>query len=78
VVRLADGSAVANNQRVYDLGSGIPTGAVLVGDAILLPGGGIDLYDLDGDGARDVSKLLPSQARKLYRVYWREPGVDPL
>ncbi len=78
VVRLADGSAVANNQRVYDLGAGIPTGAILVGDAILMPGGGIDLYDLDGDGIRDVSKLLPSKAAKLYRVYWREPGVDPL
>jgi hypothetical protein len=51
---------------------------IRVGDAILLPGGGIDLYELDGDGVRDVSKLLPSKARKLYRVYWREPGIDPL
>ena len=78
VVSLADGAAVANKQRSYELGAGIPAGAVLVGDAILLPGGGIDLYDLDGDGVRDVSKLLPSKAPKLYRVYWREPGVDPL
>ncbi len=78
VVRLADGAAVANSQRIYELGPGMPAGAVLVGDAILLPGSGIDLYDLDGDGVRDVSKLLSSRATKLYRVYWAEPGVDPL
>ena len=78
VVRLGDGAAVANQQRVYDLGAGLPDSAVVVADTILVPGGGIDLYDLDGDGLRDTSKLLPSKATKLYKIYWREPGVDPL
>ena len=78
VVRLDDGTAVANKQRYYDLGPGIPAAATPVGDAIFLPGRGIDLYDLDGDGSRDLSKFLPSQASKFYSIYWREPGVDPL
>lgn len=78
VVRLEDGTAVANKQRYYDLGPGIPDAATPVGDAIFLPGQGIDLYDLDGDGTRDLSKFLPSQASKFYSIYWREPGVDPL
>jgi len=78
VVQLEDGTAVANNQRIYDIGAGVPAAPVQVGSAILVPGGGIDLYDLDGDGTRDTSKLLPSQAETLYRIYWREPGIDPL
>ncbi len=78
VLHLADATAVANAQRQYELGPGIPSAAVPVGDAIYLPGGGLDLYDLDGDGVRDTVKLLPSQARKVYRTYWREPDADPL
>lgn len=78
VVRLKDGTAVANNKRFYDLGPGIPDAAMPVGDAIYLPGAGLDLYDLDGDGTRDLSKLLPSQAGKVYSIYWREPGIDSL
>ena len=78
VVRLSDGAAVANNQRHYDIGSGIPAAPARVGDAIYLPGRGIDLYDFDRDGVRDSRKLLPSLAAKLYSIYWREPGVDPL
>lgn len=78
VVSLADGTAVANGQRVYDLGPGAPAGAILVEDNILVPGSGIDLYDLDGDGQRDVSKILPGQARKFYRTYWSEPGADSI
>ena len=78
VLRLANGTAVANNVRHYDLGEGIPAAAASLGDAVYLPGGGIDLHDLDGDGERDKAKLLPSHAGKLYRVYWREPGIDPL
>ncbi|MCB1690871.1 MAG: hypothetical protein KDI33_20410 [Halioglobus sp.] len=78
VLRLRSGAAVANNQRHYELGEGIPAAAVPVADAIFLPGGGIDLYDLDLDGERDAAQLLPSHASKLYRTYWREPGVDPL
>lgn len=78
VLRLRDATAVANNQRHYELGDGIPAAAVPVADAIFLPGGGVDLYDLDLDGIRDVAQLLPSHATRLYRTYWREPGIDPL
>lgn len=78
VVNLADGTAAANNQRYYDIGPGIPPGALLIGDVILLPGGGIDLYDIDGDGNRDNSNLPESLARKFYQIYWREPGIDQL
>jgi type IV pilus assembly protein PilY1 len=78
VVNLADGTATANNQRYYDIGPGIPPGALLIGDVILLPGGGIDLYDIDGDGERDTTNLPESQARKFYNIYWREPGIDQL
>lgn len=78
LVNLADGTAVANNQRIYDIGPGIPPGAILIGDVILLPGGGIDIYDLDGDGIRDISKLPQSLSKTLYQIYWREPGIDKL
>lgn len=78
VVNLADGTAAANNQRYYDIGPGIPPAALLIGDVILLPGGGIDLYDIDGDGERDITNLPESQARKFYNIYWREPGIDQL
>ena len=78
VLQLKDATAVANTQRQYELGPGIPFAAVPVADAIFLPGGGIDLYDLDGDGVRDTTQFLPSQAGKFYRTYWREPDVDPL
>ena len=78
VLRLRDATAVANSQRHYELGDGIPAAAEAVADAIFLPGGGIDLYDLDEDGVRDIRQLLPSHATRLYRTYWREPGIDPL
>lgn len=78
VVRLGDGTAVASKQRYYELGPGVPPAVVPVGDALFLPGRGVDLYDLDGDGSRDMSKFLPSLATKFYSIYWREPGVDPL
>jgi type IV pilus assembly protein PilY1 len=78
VLRLADATAVANQQRVYELGEGVPEGAEQVGDLLFLPGGGVDLYDLDGDGSRDTTNLLPSRAVERYRTYWREPGVDSL
>lgn len=78
VLQLANTTAAANEQRYYELEPGIPAAAQPVGATIFLPGGGIDLYDLDGDDVRDTVQLLPSQAGKLYRTYWREPGVDPL
>ena len=78
VLRLRNATAAANSQRHYELGDGIPAPARPVADAIFLPGGGIDLYDLDGDHVRDTTQLLPSHAQRLYRTYWREPGIDPL
>ena len=77
-IRLADATALVGGVRVYDLGSGIPANAQHLGQSILLPGGGAELYDLDGDGERDMSQLLPSQAHSRYRVYWRDPAMDPL
>lgn len=77
-VRLADGAALANLRRRYKLGSEIPSPPVLAGDVIYFSGEGIDLYDLDGDGVAESTKFLPSQATRLYGVYWREPGMDPL
>lgn len=78
ILRLSNATAVANRVRHYELGEGIPAGAQAVGNTIFLPGGGIDLYDLDDDGARDTVQFLPSEARTVYRTYWREPGMDPL
>ena len=57
---------------------GVAVRAMLVGDVISLPSEGIDWHDMDGDGVPDISTLLPSHARTLYRTYWREPGIDPL
>jgi hypothetical protein len=57
---------------------GVAVRAVSVSDVISRPGAGVDLSDADGDGASDISQLLPSHARTLYRTYWREPGIDPL
>lgn len=57
---------------------GVAVSAVPVGDGIFLPGEGIDSYDMDEDGVANISKLLPSHAPNLYRIYWREPGIDPL
>ena len=57
---------------------GVAVRAMLVGDVISLPSEGIDWYAMDGDGVPDISTLLPSHARTLYRTYWREPGIDPL
>ena len=57
---------------------GVAVRAVPVGNLISPPGEGIDLYDMDGDGASNISTLLLSHARTLYRTYWREPGIDPL
>ena len=57
---------------------GVAVRAVPVGDVIFLPGdgGGVDLSD--ADGVSDISTLLPNHASKVYRTYWREPGIDPL
>jgi type IV pilus assembly protein PilY1 len=75
VVSLASGDAVSN-QRSYELGPGIPSGAVLIGDAIWIPGGGIP-EDLDLDGTDD-GVLTESLTERLVPIYWREPGIDDI
>ena len=57
---------------------GVAVRTVSVNDAISRPGAGVDLSDADGDGASNISQLLPSYAGKLYRTYWRELGIDSL
>lgn len=57
---------------------GVAVRTVPIGDGIPPPGEGINPYDIDGDGVSDISRLLPSDARTLYRTYWREPSIDPL
>jgi type IV pilus assembly protein PilY1 len=78
VVQLRSGAAVANTVRHYELGEDIPAAPVAVADAIFLPGGGIELHDPDRNDSPDVTQLVPSHVSKLYRIYWREPGADPL
>jgi type IV pilus assembly protein PilY1 len=79
VVNLVDGTAAFNDNRKYYVGPGIPPGALTLGDEIFLPGGGINLGDLDGDGIDDGrQKVLKSLGKNLWRMYWREPGVDDL
>ncbi len=75
VVNLADGTPVGNQQS-YTLGPGIPSSPVLIGDAIWIPGGGVEA-DLDGDGTQD-DILTKSLTQRLIPIYWREPGIDDL
>ena len=75
VLDLVDASATGS-QRIYDLGPGIPSEPVLIGDVIWLPGGGIE-EDLDGDGIND-GIFTKSFTERLVPIYWREPGFDDL
>ena len=75
VINLIDASSVGN-QRFYELGPGIPPGAVLIGDVIWLPSGGIE-GDLDGDGEPDEI-LTKSLTKRMVPIYWRQPGIDKL
>ena len=75
MVNLEDGSAVGSQVK-FDLGPGIPPGAVLIGDVIWIPGGGIS-EDLDGDG--EIDKILTkSLTERMVPIYWREPVIDDL
>ncbi|MEH6582018.1 MAG: hypothetical protein V7754_08785 [Halioglobus sp.] len=76
VVNLEDGSAT-DSDRIYSVGPGIPSAATVLGDKVLLPGWGINPM-----GPASVSscrgKFCNSLSERLYRLYWREPGVDVL
>lgn len=73
-VNLTDGSGVYPGKQVYSLGAGIPSAVATLGDQLLTPLGGI------GDLQKGVclGNLCASHASKLYRIYWREPGIDEL
>ncbi|WIO73643.1 PilC/PilY family type IV pilus protein [Porticoccaceae bacterium LTM1] len=80
LVELSDGSAVLDNQRSYDVGPGIPPSVVSIGNAIIIPGGGIGV-DSDGDGIIDGSTKVgapPRTVKSKFIIYWREPGMDEL
>jgi type IV pilus assembly protein PilY1 len=79
LVNLSDGTAIYNDKRKYDIGPGIPPGAITLGDSIFLPGGGADFGDIDGDGIPEPrTKLPPSLGKNLWLMYWRELGIDEL
>ncbi|MEH6610817.1 MAG: hypothetical protein V7696_15730 [Halioglobus sp.] len=75
VLNLGDATP-AGNQQSYTLGRGIPSSPTLIGEAIWIPGGGVEA-DLDGDGKQDDS-LTRSLTKRLIPIYWREPGIDDL
>ena len=75
---LQDATALAGGVRVRELGPGIPPEPLHLGDLILLPGGGVDLDDFSPGSGAGVGKLVPTAAPQRYRVYWREPSMDPL
>jgi hypothetical protein len=85
VVNLEDGTATYN-ERIFDVGLGIPSGAVTLGESILMPGAGIDPDDdlcppehpdyPDCKPCED--KLCDSLTETKFLIYWREPGVDRL
>lgn len=79
-VELSDGSAVLDNQRSYDVGPGIPPSVVSIGNAIIIPGGGVGI-DSDGDGIIDRGNKVgapPRTVKSKFIIYWREPGMDEL
>ena len=78
VVNLKDATSTYNN-RYYAVGSGIPSGAVTLGDSILVPGGGIDPVDpLDPNEELCEGNICRIWTERLYQIYWREPGIDDL
>ena len=78
LVNLDEGTAAFHNQRIYDLGPGIPDGAQVLGNSVVIPGPGIEIIDQDDDGTLDLLKLIPALSRQLFPIFWREPGVDEL
>ena len=74
---LQDATALTGGVRVRELGPGIPPEPLHLGDLILLPGGGVDLDDFSPGSGSGVGKLVPTAAPRRYRIYWREPSMDP-
>ena len=82
IVNLKNGTAVSNNQRFYDVGSGIPSEWITLGDQILCPGGcDIPADESAGEDPNEPpcsGKLCKSLTKTMHRIYWREPGIDDL
>jgi type IV pilus assembly protein PilY1 len=78
-LKLQDATALAGGVRVHDLGQGIPPEPVHLGGLILLPGTGVDpgVFTPGSGAGSGMGKLIPTTAPQRYRVYWREPAVDP-
>lgn len=76
LVNLKDGTAV-NDQRAQEIGPGIPPQVTALGsDALIVPGAGM-LKDPNGD-SKQRDKLVDTDGKGMYIIYWREPGVDKL
>ena len=57
---------------------GVAVRTIPVTEVVSLPGEGLELSDTDGVDVPNISTLASSPARALYRIYWREPGIDSL
>lgn len=57
---------------------GVAVRTISVGDVVSLPGEGFESYHTDGVDVPNISTLSSSPTRALYRIYWREPGIDSL
>ncbi|RLA50942.1 MAG: hypothetical protein DRR42_11730 [Gammaproteobacteria bacterium] len=91
IVNLEDGTATYDTP-FFDVGLGIPSGAITLGDNILVPGAGKEPENDDCDplvedctpcdpAVEDCDcegKLCKSLTETLFRIYWREPGIDSL
>lgn len=78
VVNLKDGSAAYGSQRFYSIGPGIPPSVSLIGDTLLLPGGGASLGETEGGHSKGLDSLYVIPDRGLFRLYWRETDIDKL
>ncbi|TVZ37426.1 type IV pilus assembly protein PilY1 [Alteromonadaceae bacterium 2753L.S.0a.02] len=74
MVRLDNSSAKYNNVRDYDVGPGIPTSVVPVGqNTLIVPGSGVtDFFN----GRSDKTKVIQVGGRNMYMLYWTTPGYD--
>ena len=78
VVNLEDGTATYDDPS-FDAGSGIPSEAIPLGDALLIPLAGIDPSNpTDPNDPPCEGKLSGSLTEKSHRIYWRESGIDKL
>jgi type IV pilus assembly protein PilY1 len=73
-LNLADASSQPGRTRDQFLGPGIPSGAIVTGDAILLPA--LATGSLTGPEMNSPEILLPRRSGRPRYLYWRQSGVD--